>query len=320
MWLLGFELGTFGRAVGALNHWAISPAPSLTSFVWRLIFRPSIHVHSLWDRPSGTNSFLSLPNPSTRLRAEAPLEASPLAPAIMTLPPAQHSYPPLSDPSVSWIKEDPHCGISEPKKINSCFMLLSISSVVQNSKMGKQQLWSHLVIHSNVSHIGLAVGPCRILLQRRNSFRMRWGRWWHISKPTYKRNLKNNNKNPEKQRVLTPVVCLFSSSSLLKEESTMIWGQLLEIWMWVRPGVTTSLYVILVTKEAEQEDHKFKTSLGNLRRFCLKMIHTYIQTYIHTYIHTYNTQTHIHVHIHMHTYTHIHWKGLGNIYCLVVEH
>jgi hypothetical protein len=26
MWLLGFELGTFGRAVGALNHWAISPA------------------------------------------------------------------------------------------------------------------------------------------------------------------------------------------------------------------------------------------------------------------------------------------------------
>jgi hypothetical protein len=27
MWLLGFELGTSGRAVGALNHWAISPAP-----------------------------------------------------------------------------------------------------------------------------------------------------------------------------------------------------------------------------------------------------------------------------------------------------
>jgi hypothetical protein len=26
MWLLGFELRTFGRAVGALNHWAISPA------------------------------------------------------------------------------------------------------------------------------------------------------------------------------------------------------------------------------------------------------------------------------------------------------
>jgi hypothetical protein len=27
MWLLGFELGTFGRAVGTLNHRAISPAP-----------------------------------------------------------------------------------------------------------------------------------------------------------------------------------------------------------------------------------------------------------------------------------------------------
>jgi hypothetical protein len=26
MWLLGFELRTFGRAVGVLNHWAISPA------------------------------------------------------------------------------------------------------------------------------------------------------------------------------------------------------------------------------------------------------------------------------------------------------
>jgi hypothetical protein len=27
MWLLGFELRTFGRAVGALNCWAILPAP-----------------------------------------------------------------------------------------------------------------------------------------------------------------------------------------------------------------------------------------------------------------------------------------------------
>jgi hypothetical protein len=26
MWLLGIELRTSGRAVGALNHWAISPA------------------------------------------------------------------------------------------------------------------------------------------------------------------------------------------------------------------------------------------------------------------------------------------------------
>jgi hypothetical protein len=28
MWLLGFELRTFRRAVGALNRWAISPAPA----------------------------------------------------------------------------------------------------------------------------------------------------------------------------------------------------------------------------------------------------------------------------------------------------
>ena len=27
MWLLGFDLRTFGRVVSALNHWAISPAP-----------------------------------------------------------------------------------------------------------------------------------------------------------------------------------------------------------------------------------------------------------------------------------------------------
>jgi len=29
MWLLGIELRTSGRAVGALNHWAISPAPKI---------------------------------------------------------------------------------------------------------------------------------------------------------------------------------------------------------------------------------------------------------------------------------------------------
>jgi hypothetical protein len=29
MWLLGIELRTSGRAFSALNHWAISPAPSL---------------------------------------------------------------------------------------------------------------------------------------------------------------------------------------------------------------------------------------------------------------------------------------------------
>ena len=33
MWLLGFELRTFGRAVSTLNHWAISPAPSSSSYV-----------------------------------------------------------------------------------------------------------------------------------------------------------------------------------------------------------------------------------------------------------------------------------------------
>jgi hypothetical protein len=33
MWLLGFELWTFGRAVSALNHWAISPAPQ-TDFLF----------------------------------------------------------------------------------------------------------------------------------------------------------------------------------------------------------------------------------------------------------------------------------------------
>jgi hypothetical protein len=32
--LLGFELSTFGRAVGALTHWAISPA--LMTVIWRL--------------------------------------------------------------------------------------------------------------------------------------------------------------------------------------------------------------------------------------------------------------------------------------------
>jgi hypothetical protein len=29
MWLLGFELRTFGRAVSALNHGAISPTPCI---------------------------------------------------------------------------------------------------------------------------------------------------------------------------------------------------------------------------------------------------------------------------------------------------
>jgi hypothetical protein len=32
MWLLGIELRTFGRAIRALNHWAISPAPNTWDF------------------------------------------------------------------------------------------------------------------------------------------------------------------------------------------------------------------------------------------------------------------------------------------------
>lgn len=36
MWLLGIELGTSGKAVGAFNHWVISPVPFLDFclFVW----------------------------------------------------------------------------------------------------------------------------------------------------------------------------------------------------------------------------------------------------------------------------------------------
>jgi hypothetical protein len=41
IWWLGFELRTFGRAVSALNHWAISPA-----HVW-LSRSPEKHVRSL---------------------------------------------------------------------------------------------------------------------------------------------------------------------------------------------------------------------------------------------------------------------------------
>jgi hypothetical protein len=35
MWLLGFELRTFGRAISTLNHWAISPALTSASERWR---------------------------------------------------------------------------------------------------------------------------------------------------------------------------------------------------------------------------------------------------------------------------------------------
>jgi hypothetical protein len=40
MWLLGFELRTFGRTVSALNHWAISLAPLMYLFMLHM----SMHV------------------------------------------------------------------------------------------------------------------------------------------------------------------------------------------------------------------------------------------------------------------------------------
>jgi hypothetical protein len=50
MWLLGFELGTFLRAVGALNHWAISPAPSalvLSCWAEQVSGQPGLHREAL---------------------------------------------------------------------------------------------------------------------------------------------------------------------------------------------------------------------------------------------------------------------------------
>jgi hypothetical protein len=42
MWLLGIELRTSGRAVGALNHWAISPAPLQIFYAkfWHTLEKP----------------------------------------------------------------------------------------------------------------------------------------------------------------------------------------------------------------------------------------------------------------------------------------
>jgi hypothetical protein len=45
MWLLGIELRTSERAVGALNHGAISPAPTSQIF-------------DHWNRVKGQNKFL----------------------------------------------------------------------------------------------------------------------------------------------------------------------------------------------------------------------------------------------------------------------
>jgi hypothetical protein len=48
MWLLGFELRTFGRAVGALNYRAISPALifpfSYSVIMDLLIYMPLVYV------------------------------------------------------------------------------------------------------------------------------------------------------------------------------------------------------------------------------------------------------------------------------------
>jgi hypothetical protein len=40
MWLLGFELRTFRRAVGVPTRWAILPAPSVSSWIMSLHLNP----------------------------------------------------------------------------------------------------------------------------------------------------------------------------------------------------------------------------------------------------------------------------------------
>jgi hypothetical protein len=44
MWLLGFELRTFRRAVSVLNHWAISPAPQLHFLQWMYTGQPELQA------------------------------------------------------------------------------------------------------------------------------------------------------------------------------------------------------------------------------------------------------------------------------------
>jgi hypothetical protein len=57
MWLLGFELWTFGRAVSVLTGWAISPAPPASSYC-RLSHTMLLHLTSLSSYP--TPSMLEL--------------------------------------------------------------------------------------------------------------------------------------------------------------------------------------------------------------------------------------------------------------------
>jgi hypothetical protein len=62
MWLLGFELGTFGRAVTALNHWAISSAPGT------ILIQTTVFILYLWlawnwlyrDLPASASRVLEL--------------------------------------------------------------------------------------------------------------------------------------------------------------------------------------------------------------------------------------------------------------------
>ena len=56
MWLLGSELRTFGREVGALNHWAISPAPDLYLIPQQCKVFFLILFLSFWDKVSLSRS------------------------------------------------------------------------------------------------------------------------------------------------------------------------------------------------------------------------------------------------------------------------
>jgi hypothetical protein len=66
MWLLGFELRTFGKAVGALNHWAISPAQKGTLLlVTPGTFRRAVGALNHWAISPAQNGTLLLVTPGT---------------------------------------------------------------------------------------------------------------------------------------------------------------------------------------------------------------------------------------------------------------
>jgi hypothetical protein len=56
MWLLGIELRTSGRAVSALNLWAISPA-AYAAFNLEIILFPELRVNV--TNPHSLNDFLN---------------------------------------------------------------------------------------------------------------------------------------------------------------------------------------------------------------------------------------------------------------------